>query len=195
MRAILVRHGKTERSEKGIIQGQLDGGLSKNGGRETEKLADELKHVRIDVMYVSDLERSVETADIIARHHKGVDYELRDRLRERDYGSHQGKHHSECWDEYLSLCDRDAPGGEEFGELKKRVKGFVEELYSRHLNDTVLVVSHRCPIMAMLSLFLDIPCEEACKKVPDYSKYIALEVDKISAEEIRLEGGKVLGLF
>jgi len=184
VRLIIVRHGRTERTDKGIVEGQLDGGLSKVGREETEELAKRLRYLKIDVMYVSDLQRSVETAEIIARYHDGVDMELRDRLRERNYGAHQGRHWSMAWSADTRIENRTAPGGETFEELRNRVKGFIDEIRALHLNDTVLVATHRCPIVAILSLLLNIDSEKAARMVPPYSGIITLEVGEVGARVV-----------
>ncbi len=51
----LVRHGETEYNVKGIIQGQSDSPLTRKGIDETKKLAKNLKGIKFDYIFSSDL--------------------------------------------------------------------------------------------------------------------------------------------
>jgi len=65
MRILLVRHGKTKENELGIILGQHDGTLTRDGEEGARKLKRTLDKYLIDTVYSSDLGRCVRTANIL----------------------------------------------------------------------------------------------------------------------------------
>ena len=86
----LVRHGETVDNVNQIMQGQTQGELTEEGIRQAELLAEEMRHVPIDVFVASDLKRSIDTCRIIARQH-GKDVVTTPLLRERDWGGFTGR--------------------------------------------------------------------------------------------------------
>ena len=145
MRLIFVRHGETEENTDKIIQGQLiHGKLSENGLKQIKKLADRLKDEKIDYIYSSDSERSEETAKEIAKYHPHIKVELVKDLRERHYGKFEGKKYTEIpdWDIIRYTPDYDMEGGESMKDVFKRMELFLDKIFQRHKNDTVLWVGH-----------------------------------------------------
>jgi broad specificity phosphatase PhoE len=69
MRLILTRHGETEENKLGIVQGHMQGTLSKEGIHQAEKLAERLRKEKIDAIFSSDLKRAVDTSKIILSYH------------------------------------------------------------------------------------------------------------------------------
>ena len=63
----LVRHGETFDNINQILQGQTDGELTANGIRQAEEVRDRLKNEHFDAVVSSDLQRSIDTATIIAQ--------------------------------------------------------------------------------------------------------------------------------
>lgn len=91
MRIYIVRHGETIENKNGIIQGHLDGQLSKTGIEQAKSTAECLKKEPIDYIYSSDLKRAADTASYIAVHHPNAVITLTEELRERYWGDFQGK--------------------------------------------------------------------------------------------------------
>jgi broad specificity phosphatase PhoE len=87
----LVRHGRTDWNEKGLIQGHTNIALNQEGKIQAENLARELKHIKFDKVFSSDLARAKQTAEIIALEHK-LSVETSKALRERNFGKYEGKH-------------------------------------------------------------------------------------------------------
>lgn len=88
---LLVRHGRTTANADGILAGRATGiGLDSKGIEQAEELALRLKELPITHLISSPLQRTVETAQRIAR---GRDIRIvRDkRLSECDYGDWTGK--------------------------------------------------------------------------------------------------------
>ena len=91
MKIIIIRHGETEENKKGIVQGQIPGHLSELGKEQAKKVAKRLSKEKINVIYSSDLDRAKNTAQEIAKFHKKTLFELKQELRERNWGNLQGK--------------------------------------------------------------------------------------------------------
>lgn len=143
---LLVRHGETDWNREGRWQGHSDTHLNDSGREQAARLAAELDG--IDVVYSSDLARARETADILAaplEHPVHLDA----RLRERSFGSWEGKTASEIEAEFPGEHARwlagEGPGAQDaepFADFEARVQGFVEEVLRHHSDETVLVVAH-----------------------------------------------------
>ena len=86
----IVRHGESVWNIKGIIQGQKNSRLTKNGINQACKLAKELKNIKFDKTFSSDRIRAKRTAQIIALEHKLAIVTTK-LLRERNFGNYQGK--------------------------------------------------------------------------------------------------------
>lgn len=141
MKIILTRHGETEENKLGIIQGHLPGKLSKEGIDQAKRLAKRLSKEHIDHIYSSDLARAADTAKEIAKYHPNVKVELRDELKERHFGSFQGKTLREVgWDKPSDVQPAD---GETTIELSKRADSFIKNVIRNHdKEDTILIVCH-----------------------------------------------------
>ena len=63
---ILIRHGETDWNVDGRYQGQADPPLNDKGLAQAQLLAQELRGVKIDVLYTSPLSRALQTAQILA---------------------------------------------------------------------------------------------------------------------------------
>lgn len=96
MRLLIVRHGETDCNVQGIIQGQLDTDLNSVGMRQAQYVGSALRSQAIDEVYTSPLRRAKDTADAIVAAHPYLStrteaYWLDDRLKERAFGSLEGK--------------------------------------------------------------------------------------------------------
>lgn len=96
----IVRHGQAEFNLKHIIGGTLEPNhLTEKGEEQAYKLSEELKQVKIDKIYSSDLMRAKKTAEVIASS-KNLPVEIDALLRERSWGSLQGKTFEDAKREY-----------------------------------------------------------------------------------------------
>lgn len=143
---IFVRHGETDWNAQHRWQGHSDTALNQAGREQARRLADGLEPV--DALYSSDLARARETAEIIAER-LGLDVRLDPRLRERGFGSWEGRTTEEIeaffpeeqrrWREGIGAGAHDA---EQFETFAARVGSFVDEVVPQHPDEEVLVVSH-----------------------------------------------------
>ena len=86
----LVRHGETVDNARQIMQGQTQGCLNDKGREQAEQVAERLASEQIDAVVARDLNRAIQTAEIIAApHHLSVS--TTPLLRERDWGGFTGR--------------------------------------------------------------------------------------------------------
>jgi broad specificity phosphatase PhoE len=153
----LVRHGESEANAAHRFAGQSDSPLTERGRQQAEAVADMLTAVQFDRIVTSDLSRTRDTAEIIARR-QGTPIEVLPQLREIDVGERTGT----PFDEARGLPNwRDDgfvawPGGETLQEVLARVLGVVERLTHESPGKTVLVVGHGGINRILISHFLGI---------------------------------------
>ena len=70
-----VRHGESEGNAARIFTGQTDSPLTERGRRQAEAVATELARVKVDRIVSSDLSRTRDTAEAIAKPH-GIRVEI-----------------------------------------------------------------------------------------------------------------------
>lgn len=153
MRIILTRHGETIGNIEGILQGQGHGQLSIEGTKQAQKLGQRFKEEPFDIIYSSDLKRASDTAKEIHKHHQTVPIVFTEKLRERHYGSLEGLKYSEVDSNFkdneafpkefsynpdnIKKYSMESPEN-----LIKRAKEFIDEIYEKHKDQTVVIVSH-----------------------------------------------------
>ena len=80
-RIFLVRHGATVLTAEDRFAGSTNVQLSDEGRGQASRLADRLREANIDAVYASPLDRTMETARILAAPH-GLDVKPCDGMRE-----------------------------------------------------------------------------------------------------------------
>jgi broad specificity phosphatase PhoE len=89
-RIYVVRHGESVFNRDEIVSGHVDPELTDAGRKQVEATKQKLANVRFDEAYSSDLQRAIETAEII--YGKAVPKPNRwPKLRERDFGDYDGQ--------------------------------------------------------------------------------------------------------
>ena len=152
-----VRHGESEGNAARVFTGQTDSPLTERGRQQAEAVADELASVKFDRIVSSDLSRTRDTADVIAKRH-GMRVEVVPELREIDVGDRTGK----TFDETRGLPNWNDdgfvawPGGETLDQVVARTLGAIERLTRESPGKTILVVGHGGVNRILLSHFLGI---------------------------------------
>jgi probable phosphoglycerate mutase len=186
----LVRHG--EPSVSGRVNGRLPGvGLSARGRAEIAAVAARLGEEEIAALYSSPLQRTQETAEILADR-LSLPVRYRDDVIELDFGEWTGltadvirkDERFHAWNVCRSIAT--IPGGESWRQVHHRIVAALFELQRDHPGETVVVVSHGDVIRAALLFALGMPLD----------LYSRLEVAMGSISTIRLDeaGIRVLGL-
>lgn len=144
MKIYFERHGQTVSNKNGTITGHIDSPLNKEGIEEAKKASLEIP-LDFSEIYSSDLIRCKQTADIInEKLNIPIIYDVR--LRERDFGSLEGKTWGEIG-ESLRIIDKNQEydyrpyGGESVDEVKKRIFSFIEDLKNTKREKKILVVT------------------------------------------------------
>lgn len=151
----LVRHGETVDNAAHIMQGQTPGELNDKGIAQAEEVAARMADHPIDVFVSSDLKRSIQTCEIIARpHHAGVI--TTPLLRERDWGSFTGK-----FIPSLPQDHKDWPDDiESIESMKSRAQNFITWLRVTYPGKTILAVGHGIINKALQSVYFRRPMNE-----------------------------------
>jgi probable phosphoglycerate mutase len=150
-RICFVRHGETNWNAERRMQGHIDIPLNANGISQAERLANALIRVKhsFDVIYSSDLERALHTANAVARA-LSLDVQITPRLRERNVGKLQGLLLAEApvllpeiWQRHIAReLDHDLGGGESIRTFHQRMQNTLELFLNEHRGQSVLAVSH-----------------------------------------------------
>jgi len=186
----LLRHG--EPSVFGRINGRLPGvGLSAKGRAEIAAVAGRLAEEKIDAIYASPLQRTRETAEILADR-LALPVQYREDVIEIDYGEWTGLtfdkiRQDERWQMWArSRSIAAVPGGESWRRVQERVVGALFDLRQAHPEGSVVVVSHGDVIRAALLFALGMPLDF----------YSRIEIAFASLSTIRLDGSgtRVAGL-
>ena len=146
----LVRHGETVDNANHIMQGQTPGELNENGIKQAEELAERLKDELIDAFVSSDLQRSIQTCELIAAPH-GKTITTTPLLRERDWGSFTGKYIPDLANlNDPSLWPDDI---ESLDALQARAKEFLTWVKEEYADKKVLAVGHGIINKAIQSVY------------------------------------------
>jgi broad specificity phosphatase PhoE len=142
LRVLIARHGQSEWNALGRWQGQADPPLTALGRHQAMHAARRLGAV--DVIVASDLQRSRDTAEIVADE-LGIGPVLVDPgFRERDAGEWQGLTRLEieaAWPGYLA--DRRRPPGFERDEaFRARILAALDRVWKAVPDGEALVVAH-----------------------------------------------------
>lgn len=150
-----IRHGQTEANVKGILTGRLETNLTQKGIDDAATLSKELKE-DFDYYYCSPLTRTHQTLRAI----KGdVDFIIDERITEVSSGDWQGKLKSELPEEEYDLYKKgllNPPNGESLEDVDKRIKSFLEDMFSKYKeNEKILVVTHNAFMRNLKRMFID----------------------------------------
>jgi broad specificity phosphatase PhoE len=156
-RLLLARHAETSAPDR-FHGAESDIGLSAWGVRQAELLGESLKPRRASGLYSSAMRRAVDTAAAIGRA-CGLPPVAIAGLHERKIGGLSGKSRDEGWETYAATKERwiageldyTHPGGESYGDIRRRVVPLFTELVTRHRGETIIVVVHGVVIRVVLT--------------------------------------------
>jgi probable phosphoglycerate mutase len=124
---LLARHGETEWSATGRHTSRTDLPLTANGRRLAGQLASHLAARRFALVLTSPLRRAVETCELAGLR---AEAQVRDELREWDYGDYEGLTTAEIQDRRpgWSLWRDGCPNGEVAAEVGARADHVIAEV-------------------------------------------------------------------
>lgn len=160
----VIRHGESVFNTKGVLSSDalVENGLTEKGKSQVTEAVTVLRDTKIDLIYYSPLQRTKETAKIIAQN-LGISEEQcieDERLREMNFGVFEGKQ----VDEYLAFFGNGynrlitrPEGGESWGDVKRRVGEFMYELEKKHAEKNILIVAHNGPLEMVRAVVTGVP--------------------------------------
>ncbi|MGK7919682.1 MAG: histidine phosphatase family protein [Trichodesmium sp.] len=163
LKLYLIRHGETTYIKTGAYCGILDPELTPEGLEMAKQFAQAYGSLNWTAAYVSPMKRTVATAKPLCDA-VGLEMQLRDGLKEMNYGKWEGEKpetvNSNYHDDYVRwLTDPgwNAPtGGEKGIDVARRSSQVIEEICDNHQTGNVLVVSHKTTIRIVLCHLLGI---------------------------------------
>ncbi|MFA5333248.1 MAG: histidine phosphatase family protein [Candidatus Nanoarchaeia archaeon] len=138
-------HGTTIDNEKKISSGWKNAELSKKGLQQSISLKENVKNIKFDAVFSSDLKRAVDSAKLTF----GNNIILDKRLRECNYGEFNGKESSIVEPMQEKCIDKKFPKGESYEDVKKRVADFLRFVEKKYQGKTIAIVSHKAPQLAL----------------------------------------------
>ena len=168
MRIFLLRHGETDWNLQGRCQGSTDLDLNERGKQQARDVAAYLSSERIDAVYSSDLKRALHTAEIVRQSH-GLKVTVDSDFRELNHGAFEGLTFSDIRASYPDFLMKwrsepaqlIIPGGERLVDVEERAWKGIERIVQVHsMNETVVVVSHNFPILAILCRITGTPLND-----------------------------------
>ncbi|MBM2613968.1 histidine phosphatase family protein [Actinoplanes sp. LDG1-06] len=134
-------HALTEDNERGFATGWLPGRLSEQGRANAAAMGQRRRADGIAAVFVSDLRRSVETAEI-AFGGRDIPVLYDWRLRETDFGARNGSPSPEVAADRLDFVDVPYPGGESHRQSVARNARCLADLSTRWAGARVMLIGH-----------------------------------------------------
>ena len=187
----LLRHGQHDLQGR-VVAGRMPGvGLSERGRAEIASIAERLAGDGVAALYSSPLQRTRESAEILAAR-LGLPIGFRDDLIELDFGEWTGSTFDavradprwEPWRTQRSLAS--IPGGESMRAVQHRAVEAMFDITEGHRDEAVVAVSHGDVIRAILVFALGMPL--------DFYGRIEVGVGSLSTIRIDQAGIRVLAV-
>ena len=134
-------HAWTTDNEAGIATGWLPGRLSARGRETAVELGARRRNDGLAAVYVSDLARAVDTAQI-AFDGSGIPVHLDARLRECNYGRMNGSRNEDQQPRRVDHIDVPWPGGESYREVVARTAALLDDLVRDWDGARILLIAH-----------------------------------------------------
>jgi probable phosphomutase (TIGR03848 family) len=190
---LLIRHGETDFNKKMHLPGRLPGiHLNKNGQRQVQLLADKLSSAPIKAIYSSPLERTLETAEPLARL-LNLEVVPMPGLLETDCGEWRGQsvkklRRQKIW----QTVQRNPslfkfPGGESIIDCQNRTVQAIESLRASHAaSDLIACVSHADPIKQVIAFYLGLSLDNFQRLVVTPASVSALHIAENGSQLLML---------
>jgi len=179
----LIRHGDPAVEARNRCYGSLDVGLSEEGHKQLERVADYLQSEPISAVYTSPRSRALEGARILASTFSGGILTVAEDLREIDFGDFEGLTYEEIAGRNPELyhlwmenpTEVLFPNGESFREMRDRVLKAFDAIQRKHDGQTIAVVTHGGVNRILLAHALRMPINCIFRLAQDYSAINLIE--------------------
>lgn len=157
---LLIRHAVNDWVGKNRLAGWTPGvHLNDEGRRQAEALAERLAEAELKAVYSSPLERTMETAEIVARP-RGLPVRIREGIGEARYGEWTGQKledlaKTDLW-QTVQFYPSGArfPEGEALREMQSRAVAEVDAIRADYPEGMIAVVSHSDVIKAIIAHYV-----------------------------------------
>jgi probable phosphomutase (TIGR03848 family) len=186
-----VRHAVTDHTGERLSGWMPDIHLSEDGRAQAEDVAGRLANAPFKAVYSSPIDRTLETAELIAERHK-LEVIVREGLGEVHYGrwtnrSFKSLRRTKLWNVVQRWPSAARfPEGESIRELQARALSEVELIADTHKRAAVCVVSHADWIRVVLAHYLGMHL--------DLFQRIEISPASVSVLHIGQYGPRVLGV-
>ena len=151
----ILRHGKALSNHNRTVSSwpeKFDNPLTEKGQEQIRALISQLEKEKIDLIFSSDLLRTKQTAEIIA---KALEIEVKfdQRLREISFGIFNGEQEND-WNNFYKCGEerfvkRPENGGENYNDVRRRTEDFIKEIDEEYKNKNILIISHGCVLFSL----------------------------------------------
>lgn len=193
----VARHGETTWNVEGRIQGRSDTDLSPNGVAQSLALLEQLKDRPISAIYTSTLQRSILTAQPIARF-LNLPIQKRPELDEIAFGIMEGVQVLSLPEEMKREWERfkenrftyRIQGAENYTDVAARLKPFKEKILRDHMGQEILIVGHMIVNRFLIGMLLEYPLEEI-QRMEQHNGFIYLVERNGEARVSHLINGEI----
>ena len=180
---LFIRHGETDYNKIMHLPGRLpDVHLNKKGRQQAQAVAERLASVPIKGIYASPLDRTMETAKLLADILK-LEIIPMAGLLETDSGEWQGQsikklRRQKIWQSVQRQPSLFTfPGGESINECQHRIVQAIESLRMIHAQeDLVACFSHADPIKQAIAYYLGLPLDNFQRLAIDPASITVLSI-------------------
>jgi probable phosphoglycerate mutase len=159
----LIRHAVNDFVKTGKLAGWTPGvHLNDEGKAQAKALGERLADAPLAHLYASPLERTVETAQAIHKHHPGIPLEITHEIGEVRYGDWEGQkiadlNQRKMWSVVQEYPTRAYfPNGETMRGVQNRIVDAMEGFVHKHPNETIALVFHADLIKMTLAHYLGV---------------------------------------
>jgi broad specificity phosphatase PhoE len=178
MKIYFARHGTTNYNDLDLCNSDpsVDVHITVEGTKQAKALATKLKNIHIDRIFISELRRTQQTAEIINQFHHvtiGVEPLLNDH-----HSGYEGKHASllmEAMDAAENKWTARFNDGESIEDMKQRVAEFLNNLKAASYN-SVLIVTSGWVIRVAITILQNISNEQAWTIDAKQGSYLEYEM-------------------
>jgi broad specificity phosphatase PhoE len=165
----LLRHGEAISNVNGVVSSwpeKFHNPLTQNGINQIKSAIKKLKYKRIDMIFASDLLRTKQTAQMVARALK-INLKFDKRLREIGFGIFNAKP-VDYQDVNFKIEEkwRLKHKAETYKSVSNRILSFLREIDKDHKDKKILIVSHQAPLWFLEAKISKISLLQIFKKRP-----------------------------
>ena len=158
------RHQQVPQNLKGLVVGHMNPGLTDQGREDARLLWIRWEHVAFDICIVPDLNRAIETAEIVFAG-RDVPIVQEARIRGVNFGDYEGRPRLEVAKVRDQYIDKPFPNGESLTQVLQRFRSFLTDLANERDGQTVMIVGTGSDSVAIFRhLVYGVPLIEALRE-------------------------------